>query len=73
MIIVLLFLFLNSHSISLAVDIRQLSSTLLPLKKMLIVGLNPALQRTISIPKLALDDVNRATKVYVGIGGKGTA
>lgn len=37
----------------------------------LIVGLNPALQRTITVPNLKLGHVNRGTSVEVGIGGKG--
>lgn len=37
----------------------------------LIVGLNPALQRTITVPNLKVGSVNRGSKVLVGIGGKG--
>lgn len=35
------------------------------------VGLNPALQRTITVPNLKVGSVNRGSKVLVGIGGKG--
>jgi len=37
----------------------------------LVVGLNPALQRTITVPHLKVGSVNRGSKVLVGIGGKG--
>ena len=37
----------------------------------LIVGLNPALQRRVSFSKLQKGSVNRASDVGVGIGGKG--
>ncbi len=49
------------------------SSTLRPKlnKSVLIVGLNPALQRTITVSNLELGGVNRANNVKVGIGGKG--
>ena len=41
------------------------------LKSPLFVGLNPALQRTITVNNLQLGSVNRASNVKVGIGGKG--
>jgi fructose-1-phosphate kinase PfkB-like protein len=37
----------------------------------LIVGLNPALQRTIDVPNLKAGSVNRAKGAQVGVGGKG--
>jgi hypothetical protein len=37
----------------------------------LVIGLNPALQRTVSISGLTAGAVNRGTSVRVGIGGKG--
>ena len=37
----------------------------------LIVGLNPALQRTIDVPNLKAGSVNRAKSAQVGVGGKG--
>lgn len=37
----------------------------------MIIGLNPALQRTITIPSITLGNVLRASQVEVGIGGKG--
>lgn len=37
----------------------------------LIIGLNPALQRTLTVSNLQLGNVNRASNVKVGIGGKG--
>jgi fructose-1-phosphate kinase PfkB-like protein len=36
-----------------------------------VVGLNPALQRTITLSGLKVGGVNRASSVEVGIGGKG--
>lgn len=38
---------------------------------LLVLGLNPALQRTVVFDALTLGDVNRATDVTVGVGGKG--
>eukprot|EP01041_Mallomonas_annulata_P010812 gene10812-22560_t len=37
----------------------------------LVIGLNPALQRTINVPSLTVGSVNRAASAAVGIGGKG--
>jgi fructose-1-phosphate kinase PfkB-like protein len=35
------------------------------------IGLNPALQRTITVPNFKIGEVNRGSKVRIGIGGKG--
>jgi fructose-1-phosphate kinase PfkB-like protein len=40
-------------------------------ERILIVGLNPALQRTVTLPSLTVGTVNRGSSVEIGIGGKG--
>ncbi len=37
----------------------------------LVIGLNPALQRAVSLSNLVVGSVNRGTAVSIGIGGKG--
>jgi fructose-1-phosphate kinase PfkB-like protein len=58
----------------LAVNILLVSA--FPLKmsfsdRSLIIGLNPALQRIITLPNLKLGEVNRGSSLQIGIGGKG--
>lgn len=36
-----------------------------------VIGLNPALQRTITLPRLEAGEVIRASSSKIGIGGKG--
>ena len=40
-------------------------------KDTLVIGLNPALQRSVSLANLVVGSVNRGTSVQIGIGGKG--
>lgn len=43
----------------------------LPAAPLLVVGLNPALQRTLCVPQLTLNAVARATALVQSVGGKG--
>lgn len=49
----------------------SVSSTLGGRRAHIIIGLNPALQRTVTLQSLNIGSVNRAQSVEVGIGGKG--
>ena len=40
-------------------------------RELLVIGLNPALQRSITLSSLVVGAVNRGTSVQIGIGGKG--
>jgi len=40
-------------------------------RDVLVVGLNPALQRSVTLPSLVVGAVNRGASVQIGIGGKG--
>jgi hypothetical protein len=40
-------------------------------RDVLVVGLNPALQRSVTLPNLVVGAVNRGASVQIGIGGKG--
>ena len=52
--------------------ISRIKSFSLHMKKdTLVIALNPALQRAVSLDKLVVGSVNRGTSVQIGIGGKG--
>ena len=55
----------------LSLVIRIKSFSLVMKKDTLVIGLNPALQRSVSLANLVVGSVNRGTSVQIGIGGKG--
>ena len=50
---------------------HSLSFLTMKQRDVLVVGLNPALQRSVTLPNLVVGAVNRGASVQIGIGGKG--